>query len=391
MTPTVDLAARRASWPGRALALLVLLAVARGADGQGAAEPAFRSSARIGAAVDATGAWSGTWQSRRGLMGSVTLALGQSGSSVQGSIRLTGSPALTVGRVTGTVSGDTLTFSALFGAVAADFVGIVSGNRVTGTFTAMAIDDAGTWSAAQAPPAPELLTNEAVLEMVQAGLSEGVIIAKIRSTPRGFDTSPQALIALKRAGVSDAVLEAMLAPEPRPVLEPLPPLPPPPRPAVAARTPYSPVGLQVIEHLRPEGTRVSLRNAEGRLEYTYAFFVSKTEIVIPRRQTEYRIADRQPVFRTDYPRPELLRLARLRPGGKDDRNLTVRSQTAFEFGTRLGYEIAADDLVTLVIERDPQGGARIRPAQPLPPGEYGFLVMAAARLGYFTVSEFGID
>lgn len=46
---------------------------------------------------------------------------------------------------------------------------------------------------------------------------------------------------------------------------------------------------------------------------------------------------------------------------------------------------------TVVIERDPQGGARIRPAQPLPPGEYGFLVMAAGRVGYFNVSEFGID
>lgn len=53
------------------------------------------------------------------------------------------------------------------------------------------------------------LTNEDVLKMVRAHLGNGVIIAKIRSSPCKFDDGTDALIQLKQAGVSDSVLQAM--------------------------------------------------------------------------------------------------------------------------------------------------------------------------------------
>src|SRR5713226_1408831 len=61
---------------------------------------------------------------------------------------------------------------------------------------------------AQAPDA-EALTNADVIKLVQAGISDSVIIAKIKNSRTQFDTSPDTLIRLKQLGVSDAVLEAM--------------------------------------------------------------------------------------------------------------------------------------------------------------------------------------
>ena len=54
------------------------------------------------------------------------------------------------------------------------------------------------------------LTNKDVLEMIKAGLTPDVIVAKIKSTPSSFDTSPTALAELKAANVPDAVILAMV-------------------------------------------------------------------------------------------------------------------------------------------------------------------------------------
>jgi S1-C subfamily serine protease len=60
---------------------------------------------------------------------------------------------------------------------------------------------------------PKALTNEDVTEMVALGLSDQVIIEKIRSASlTNFDTSVDGLKALKAAKISDAVLMAMISP-----------------------------------------------------------------------------------------------------------------------------------------------------------------------------------
>jgi len=53
------------------------------------------------------------------------------------------------------------------------------------------------------------LNNDDVMKMVQAKLADAVIVAKVKSSTCKFDTSTDALIRLKGAGVGDAVLEAM--------------------------------------------------------------------------------------------------------------------------------------------------------------------------------------
>jgi hypothetical protein len=59
--------------------------------------------------------------------------------------------------------------------------------------------------------APTEVTNSDVISMTKAGIGEQTIILAIQHGPDKFDTSPQALIALKASGVSDQVLNAILA------------------------------------------------------------------------------------------------------------------------------------------------------------------------------------
>ena len=54
------------------------------------------------------------------------------------------------------------------------------------------------------------LTNDDVLKLKQAGLSDQLIIAKIKGSPGKFKLEPDDLIALKKAGVSESVIAAML-------------------------------------------------------------------------------------------------------------------------------------------------------------------------------------
>ncbi|MGC1595538.1 MAG: hypothetical protein WA774_09310, partial [Candidatus Acidiferrales bacterium] len=74
------------------------------------------------------------------------------------------------------------------------------------------------------------LTNQDIIDMVGLGLSEDVIITKIRSTSPDtlkFDTSVDGLKALKAAKVPDSVVKVMINPAP------------PPAPVIAASTAIS--------------------------------------------------------------------------------------------------------------------------------------------------------
>ena len=57
------------------------------------------------------------------------------------------------------------------------------------------------------------LTNDDVLQMVKAGFQESMILKAIEANDTNFDVSVQALMDLKNAGVSQAIIEAMLAAE----------------------------------------------------------------------------------------------------------------------------------------------------------------------------------
>jgi hypothetical protein len=52
------------------------------------------------------------------------------------------------------------------------------------------------------------LTNADIISMAKSGIGEQTIILTIQKGATKFDTTPEALIQLKTAGISDAVLKA---------------------------------------------------------------------------------------------------------------------------------------------------------------------------------------
>ena len=58
---------------------------------------------------------------------------------------------------------------------------------------------------------PRSLSNDTIVKMSRAGLDDTVIIQTIQSQPGAYDTTPEDLIGLKNAGVSQRVIAAMQA------------------------------------------------------------------------------------------------------------------------------------------------------------------------------------
>lgn len=54
------------------------------------------------------------------------------------------------------------------------------------------------------------LTNDDILAMIRAGLTEETVLAAVRSAPANYNLGVQDLITLKEAGVSEKVIQAMI-------------------------------------------------------------------------------------------------------------------------------------------------------------------------------------
>ena len=76
---------------------------------------------------------------------------------------------------------------------------------------------AGTLLAQEVPAktGPVSISNKDVVEMLKAGLTPEIVIAKIESSKCDFDTSPATLKDLKTSNVPDAVILAMVKASPK--------------------------------------------------------------------------------------------------------------------------------------------------------------------------------
>src|SRR5438094_232993 len=54
------------------------------------------------------------------------------------------------------------------------------------------------------------LTNDTILKMAKAGLGEEILLSTIKAQPGNYTTTPDDLIALKSAGITDKVIAAMI-------------------------------------------------------------------------------------------------------------------------------------------------------------------------------------
>jgi hypothetical protein len=236
--------------------------------------------------------------------------------------------------------------------------------------------------------AQEMLTNDAVIAMKRAGLSDAVILAKIRSSQSKFDMSTPALVTLKQAGLSDQIIEAMVGSSGPGGAAPAPPGGSAPRAQGLAGLSQ---GRESVFYLHGD-EYVELAAAVASIETNFAFFQSKSEIVLKGRKAAYRITEREPVFFSVWS-PTEAPLVRLKRGDDhDDRNLKISGGAFMPFGGTQRQGVRSEDTLDVAADKDPRGFYRIKPKQPLPPGEYGFILtngFAAGAAG--KIFDFGVD
>jgi hypothetical protein len=146
------------------------------------------------------------------------------------------------------------------------------------------------------------LTNQDIMDLVRLGISDDVVIAKIRSMNGAdslkFDTSVDGLKALKAANVSDAVIKVMINPTPPPVIA----SPPGAAPVVAdPNLPPQEVGVYWKDgptFVFIGGEALSQAKAGGRAAsfFTEGMKAQHWDAVLNGPTSRYRVKDRHPVF-----------------------------------------------------------------------------------------------
>lgn len=272
-------------------------------------------------------------------------------------------------------------------------------------------------------PGPPALTNVDVVKMVRAGLSDALVITAIRQAKQtAFDVRPDALVELKAAGVSDAILAVMLNPMASGT------------PAAPAMTP--PAGNRVgradtNDPLagRPAGIYIDLGDTQPRLvaleptvfsqgktggmfasAMTFGLAKTKWKAIVRGARANLRTTRQQPTFYFYFeeqdpglsntggfggwlagassPNEFVLVQMYEKP---DRRELVVGEYNVF--GSSTGTR--SEDTVPLKIEKLGAGVYRVMPTESLGRGEFCFFYAAgAATFGGGTLGklfDFGVD
>jgi hypothetical protein len=244
--------------------------------------------------------------------------------------------------------------------------------------------------------APKPLTNDDVVSLVQAGLPQDVIIEKIKTSKTAFDTSTDALVGLKKAGVGGEIIRVMVNPAAETK---------PGGPAGSPWTnPNAPAPCQVppggqaswLSGTSPamwytdsdKGDRVELNYERGTISRVgFAGFGSSLLVLHPIKAGA-RVTGRAQFLSCINPSDAPLVHFSL-DTGSDERNTSVGKITPFH----ISFHISEDDLVPFKSEKTPDGYFKITPASPLKHGEYGFVPQGSA--GFFSAGErvytFGVD
>ncbi len=259
------------------------------------------------------------------------------------------------------------------------------------------------------------LTNENVLRMVKVGFEQSMIVKAIEANDTDFDVSVEALMDLKNAGVSQPIIEAMLAAEakkkaPDPTVKPANAPPPDPN------DPMSPheSGIYWLTKQGAEKRMMRLEPSSYSGAKTGGLFATgmtmgihktKWKAVLPGAHAALRISEPTPEFwfyfeeksgglgqssaRVEATKPDDFTLARMQPGGKE-RQLVVGqgSITGVSAGTRLG------DTILINAQKMGPGIYKVTPSKQLAPGEYCFVPPGGALgFGYAggQLFDFGID
>jgi hypothetical protein len=251
----------------------------------------------------------------------------------------------------------------------------------------------------------EMLTNESIISLVRAGLGPEAIEAKIGASRGSFDTSTNALIALKNAGVPDGVIAAMLKRSSSPVAANAIADNGNPDPLV----PHAP-GIYVLDArgnarmIRIDPTVSNQTKTSNILGYafTYGLSSAKLKTVIPNatarvqaigsRPTFYfyfnqssvlaSLADFSTGFSASASSPNEFSLVHLQKKG-DHREAVIGS---------LGFASAKSGIsdkarVAFTYDDVAPGVFKVTPSADLQPGEYGFVYSVSTGVGSASVAR----
>ncbi|RZK22270.1 MAG: hypothetical protein EOO56_09155 [Hymenobacter sp.] len=242
-----------------------------------------------------------------------------------------------------------------------------------------------THPAAKGATRSETLTNRGIIALTGAGLSPELIVAKIESATCAFDLSTDGLVALKKAGVTDGVLQAMMSRASGkaggiPKSQPLP---------TAGKAPK----LEIANH-------PYLRNATGKwlpLEKATSSLKSKMVAMgyggvkmlfqIPNEKSPSRLAATDSAvflintFGTTVPELVLYQ-AKLEKGN--------RAAVGAKVGGLSGVS-SGQDVITFNILPVGNGIFRLIPSKKLPSGEYFFAGKPVGNVMTVDAYAFGVD
>jgi hypothetical protein len=220
------------------------------------------------------------------------------------------------------------------------------------------------------------LTNSDVIHLVQSGISPLIVKATISKSKTGFDMTPDGLIQLKKAGMNDDIVMAMLSKNNvvpgtaiislKDSLENLPG-------GIYYRSPDKYISL-VPGFL----TSAVSKGLAGTIKKAFTGFIPFiVKASVAGAHGSIRISEKKPVllFMLDYParHPEEFFLVRLR---------TSDSSRQISFAKPVngsGPILLNDSLkIDFSIKKSANGSYEVSPDHPLMPGEYGFIYSAAA-------------
>ena len=296
-------------------------------------------------------------------------------------------------------------------------------------------------AASKAAPVTPVLTNQDIIKLVNAKLSDDLIIQKIAHSKTRFDTSVDGLVALREAGVDDRLLAVIMnpasaaaaAPAARPTATPSANPPPAPAPAStlppkpsfgpdqtrprevaatvtnSAKTPAArPVevgaappnyGVYIADHgeLKPLGriqTKVQISKLRSLLRTYIPFVRQKIDINIPGAHSSSRFEATRPTFFAYFPPSRdasKFKLLQCKITGQNFDQRTV-ANASIMFSTEQNQdEVPCDIGPTSVKDL-----YRIFPREDLPAGEFGFVEgntgsKSTSNIEILDVYDFGVD
>ncbi len=250
----------------------------------------------------------------------------------------------------------------------------------------------------------ETLNNDGVIQLHKLGLGDSVIVEKIKGSTCQFDTSVATLKSLKDAGLSDAIISAMIAAGSSSSGSSAAPTGDPNDPNAAHTS-----GVWLYQQVdgKPQMTQMRASPID-EIKSGGGFGVAwggsaKSRAVISGAHASTQLAESQPVFYFYFDKseeglssvgsfatsPDDFKLASLEiRKEKDERRLEIGKFTMG--GSSIGLN--KKDVQALNVDKVADRVYKVSPASPLKPGEYAFVDMRAARMtGGGKMFDFGVS